>query len=380
MTIPATTVAVSGLRFSATYALSGPVSEARERAAAISVEQTIEFPPDLIANDDIRGHVIGRVETVDETGPERVLVRISYAIETSGSELPQLLNVLFGNASLLPGVRLMDLEVPPELLARFRGPRFGIAGLRRLLEAPDRPLVATALKPMGLNSASLAEMARTLALAGLDIIKDDHGLANQPFAPYLERVRACAEAVRRANRETGGRSIYLPSINAPAEQIVSRARAAKEAGAGGLLVLPGFAGLDTMRALADDDDLDLPIMAHPAFLGSYVVDEKLGIEHGTLFGTIMRLAGADISIFPGYGGRFSFNRPACRSILEACRAPLGTVAPTMPAPGGGVTLDRIDEVVGFYGSDSVLLIGGDLHRGDLIDNARRMRAAVEVAA
>lgn len=380
MTIPATSIAVSGLRFSATYALSGDVEETRQRAGAIAVEQTIEFPLDLIADDDIRTHVVGRIETIDETGPGRTFAKISYAVETSGSELPQLLNVLFGNASLLPGVRLMSIELPRELLASFRGPRFGNTGLRRLLDAPDRPLVATALKPMGLSSVSLAEMARTLVLAGLDVIKDDHGLANQPFAPYLERVRACAEAVRRANRERGGRSIYVPCINAPAGQVLARARAAQEAGAGGLLVLPGLLGFDTMRALADDDTLGLPIIAHPAFLGSHVVHDEFGVEHGTLFGTIMRLAGADISIFPGYGGRFSFDRAACRSIAGACHAPLGAMAATMPAPAGGITLGRVAEMTGFYGRDMVLLIGGDLHRGDLLDNARRMRSAVEAGA
>ena len=40
---------------------------------------------------------------------------------------------------------------------------------------------------MGLGSAALARMARTLALAGMDIIKDDHGLANQAFAAYADR-------------------------------------------------------------------------------------------------------------------------------------------------------------------------------------------------
>ncbi len=380
MTIPATTLSVSGVRFGATYALSGPASEAQERAEAITVEQTIEFPADLVADDDIRRHVIGRIESLEAVGPERSLAHISYAVETTGFELPQLLNVCFGNCSLLPGVRLVELHLPVELLARFRGPRHGIKGLRQLLHAGDRPLLATALKPMGLGSATLAQMARTLARAGIDVVKDDHGLANQPFAHYEERVRACAAAVRDANEATGGHALYLPSINAPAEEIEPRAHLAKEAGAGGLLVLPGLAGLDMMRRLADDDSLALPIMAHPAFLGSYVVDEHGGIEHGLLFGTLARLAGADMSVFPSYGGRFSFSLAACRAIATGCRSPLQGVAPILPAPGGGMTVDRVGELVAFYGPDTLLLIGGNLHRGELFDNARRMQAAVEAAA
>ena len=136
----------------------------------------------------------------------------------------------------------------------MRGPRFGQAGLRALLGVPDRPLLCTAIKPMGLGPEALAELAYRLALGGIDLIKDDHGLADQPFCPFDERVPRCAAAVARANRETGRRVLYVPNVTAPALAISRRARLARDAGAGGLLFCPGLAGLDAMRALADDDD------------------------------------------------------------------------------------------------------------------------------
>jgi ribulose-bisphosphate carboxylase large chain len=305
---------------------------------------------------------------------------ISYATETTGGELPQLLNVLFGNCSLLPGVRLVAVDLPPGLLGRFRGPRFGVDGLRRLLGIGRRPILASALKPMGLDPDDFASIADAMARGGVDLIKDDHGLANQPFAPWEDRVRACSVAVRRANVATGRTTLYMPSLNGPAAELFERARIAKDAGAGGLLVLPGLTGLDGMRHLAADDALALPIMGHPSFLGSYVMGETTGIEHGLLFGTIYRLAGADLTVFPNYGGRFSFSREACASIAAACRAPLGHLAPIYPAPGGGMTVARAPELLAFYGVDTALLVGGDMHRGDLAENVGRMRAAVEAVA
>ncbi len=374
------TLDVTGSRFVATYAIVGPHDAARGRAESIAVEQTIEFPADLVPDDDVGRHVIGRVESVVPSGADRSLVRISYAVETSGGELPQLLNVVFGNCSLYPGVRLVDLDLPPDLLRRFPGPRFGVPGLRALLGVPHRPLLTTALKPMGLDAGAFAEIADVLVRGGIDVIKDDHGLANQPFAPWEARVRACAAAVRSANEATGAHSIYMPSLNAPADEIAERARIARDAGAGGLLVLPGLAGLDTMRWLAAEETIGLPIMGHPAFLGSFVVGEDAGIEHGLLFGTIFRLAGADLVVFPSYGGRFSFDEDACASIARACRAPLGDLPPAFPAPGGGMTLDRIAEIHAFYGNDTALLVGGDLHRGDLLANVARMRSSVETGS
>ncbi len=371
------TLAASGSRFLATYHLAGTETEARERAEAITVEQTIEFPADLIADDDIRRHVIGRIERFAELAPGRHEAVVSYAVEVTGFELPQLLNTAFGNCSLFPGVRLVGLDLPADLLQTWRGPRFGVVGLRELVGARERPMIATALKPMGQDPSMLARMAADLAAGGLDIIKDDHGLADQPWAPFRERVRAVAEAVAEVNHQFGRRAVYLPSVSGPAEQVLERAELARDVGAGGLLVIPGLVGLDTMRRLAGDDRIGLPVMAHPAFQGSFVTDERGGIEHGLLFGTLARLAGADLTVFPGYGGRFSFSRDACASIVRACAAPLGELRRASATPGGGMTLDRLPELLDFYGPDSTLLIGGNLSRGDLRANAARMRAAVE---
>ncbi len=380
MTLAPVSLDVSGERFTATYQLTGPVEIARERAQAVTIEQTIEFPADLIADDDIRRHVIGRIETLDVVDETHALARISYAVETAGFELPQLLNVLFGNCSLLPGLRIVGLEFPESLLGRFPGPQFGMPGLRRLVGVGRRPLLASALKPMGLSARALAEMAGTMARGGVDLIKDDHGIANQSFAPFAERVRAVAEAVREANEATGGRCLYVATVTGPAEQIWDRARIAKEAGAGGLLVLPGLSGHDAIRSLAADPALGLPIMAHPAFMGSFLASEEAGIEHGVVFGTLARLAGADCTVFPNYGGRFSFSQDACRSIADACLRPLGGMAPITPTPGGGMTVERVPELVRFYGADVMLLVGGNLCRGDLLDNTQRMRLAAEAVA
>lgn len=374
--IEPTSLTVSGERFRATYEFIGDPADAAARADALRVEQTIEFPADLVPDDDIQREIIGRVESTEQVGPDRVQVVVSYAVETTGFELPQLLNVLWGNSSILPAIRLVAVDLPASLLARFTGPRFGVDGLRELFDAPKRPLLATALKPMGLSAERLADDAYQLARGGIDIIKDDHSLANQPFAPFVERVARCAEAVGRANAETGGRARYMPSINAPFDQLDARVRAALDAGAGALLVLPGITGFDQMRHLAAT--AGVPIMGHPAFVGSYTASPTSGISHGVVYGTLMRLAGADLSIFPNHGGRFSFTPDECREVQEHLAAPLGDLAPAFASPGGGMTLDRVPEMLDFYGDDVALLIGGDLHRGtNLLERSAAFRAAVE---
>lgn len=372
-------VPLSGERFTAVYRLAGPRDDALARARAIGVEQTVEFPADLLPAGDIPDAIVGRVEALHPAEGGCFDARLSYAVETAGGELTQLLNVLFGNASILPGVRLVDFDLPDSMLARFRGPRFGREGLRRLTGAVDRPLLCTAVKPMGLGPEALADLAYRFALGGIDLIKDDHGLADQPFCPFEARVQACAAAVARANEETGGRSLYLPNVTAAADRIGARVRFAGDAGARGLLLAPGLVGPDVVRRIADDDEVGLPILSHPALQGSFVLSSEFGIAHGALQGKIARLHGADACIFPSFGGRFSFSRDDCRSLARATAAPMGGLAPIFPVPAGGMTLERVPDLVDFYGPDAILLIGGDLHRRgpDLVATCRRFRELVE---
>jgi len=368
----------SSERFSVTYRLFGSEKDARDRAEDICIEQTVEFPADEVPEGIIRDHVFGRIESFDSWDNESFKAVISYAVEIAAGELTQFMNVVFGNSSIKSGIRVEHLALPESLLRCFKGPRFGREGLRSLLHAPKRPLLSTAIKPMGLSSQELADLAYRFTLGGMDIIKDDHGLTDQSCSPFEERVKRCAEAVRKGNHETGQRSLYIANITAPHSEVVKRAVMAKHAGAGGLMVAPGLIGYDLMRELADDNSFALPILTHPALQGSFV-SSRNGISHGVIFGQLARLAGADATIFPNFGGRFSFSREECKGIADATSAPMGHLKPIVPAPGGGMSLDKVPDMLETYGQDLILLIGGGLfkHGPDLIENCRYFRKMVE---
>jgi ribulose-bisphosphate carboxylase large chain len=368
---------VSGERFLATYLLDCTAQEAEEKAVDICFEQTVEFPADLTP-DSIKETIVGQLISVEEVNGKTQRVRISYPIEAAGDELTQLVNVLFGNTSIKPGVKLERFILPPSILAQYHGPRFGRQGLREALNVPKRPMLCTALKPMGYSNQQLAHLCYQFALGGIDIIKDDHGLANQEFSLFEERVQLCAEAVQIANTRTGYESIYMPNISAPHKKMMERAHTARKLGAGGLLIAPGLVGFDTMREVADDAEIALPIMSHPALLGSFTASPQNGISHYALYGQITRLAGADAAIFPNWGGRFSFTRQECISIVEGSQDEMGNIKSIFPTPGGGMTMERVPEMLEVFGRDVIFLMGGGLQRGaDLVTNSRQLREIVE---
>ena len=127
---------------------------------------------------------------------------------------------------------------------------------------------------------------------------------------------------------------------------------------------------------ADVDAMIGALMAHPAFLGGWTVSDGHGIAADVLHGTLMRLAGADLSIFVSSGGRFGWPEARCRAIAAACTDPAGPGRPMLPAPGGGVSVARAAEMAATYGADAAFLLGGSLVGlgAGIPDALARMRA------
>ncbi|MFA5851621.1 MAG: RuBisCO large subunit C-terminal-like domain-containing protein [Spirochaetales bacterium] len=370
---------LSGERFRVTYILSGDERQAQAAAKDICFEQTVEFPEELLEPGLIRDFIVGSVENFEAAGPGKFRAVVSFAIETAQSDIVQLLNVVYGNISIKPNIRVESLALPASLLANFSGPRFGRQGLRGLLGVPTRPLTSTALKPMGLSPEEIADQAYRFALGGIDLIKDDHGILDQVFCPFEERVARCAEAVDRANRQTGLHSIYMANITGRMDRIQGSARRARELGAGALLLCPSLTGFDAIRLVAEDAAVNLPIMAHPSFGGVLATSKDSGISHATLYGTLMRLSGADATVYPNFGGRFSFTKEECVGIARATGEALGSLKQAFPAPGGGMTPERTQEMLDVYGKDFILLVGAGLHRAgpDLTANAVQLLRMLE---
>lgn len=367
-------------RFSVTYRIfAATEDEAKARAGDIALEQTVEIPRDVVPEGFIADEIVGRVEEVGREGEGRFRAVLSYSPESAGRELPQLLNVIFGNSSIQKGLKVIGLDLGP-LADAFPGARFGVEGIRRLTGCESGPLISPVLKPQGTPPEGLARLAEACARAGAQIVKEDHGLTDQPVHAFRARVEAIATAVARANADKDGTTLYFANLAGRTDDLMENARFAKEAGVHGLLIMPGLFGFDLVRRIAEAPDLGLPIMTHPSFLGPYVLSEDTGFTHGMMFGTLQRLAGSDVSVFPNVGGRFGFTADDCREIASACLDPNGIGRPMLPSPGGGMSPERAAEMRGMYGDDTVFLLGGSLLRhGDEI-GAAVARLVAEVAS
>jgi ribulose-bisphosphate carboxylase large chain len=355
----------------ASYRLDAGAAGVEARAEALLHEQTVELPPGAVRDPFVRDEVLARLEAI-EPGPDGFRLRVAYPELATTRDPAQILNVLFGNSSMHADLELLAVRFPPALAAALGGPRLGAAGLRKLVDVHDRPLTCTALKPMGLATRELARLCRVFARAGLDVVKDDHGLAEQPGAPFAERVRACQAVVAEEAARSGRRTLYVPNLIGSPGTVRGQLELARREGVRAVLVAPMLLGLPFLAELAREAD-GIALLGHPAFSGA------ARIAPACLFGTLLPAYGADAVIFPHAGGRFGFPAEACRGILAALRElPEGWLRP-LPVPAGGMEVERVGELVAFYGRECMCLIGGSLYlAGPALED--RARSFVEAVA
>jgi ribulose-bisphosphate carboxylase large chain len=181
----------------------------------------------------------------------------------------------------------------------------------------------------------------------VDFVKDDHGLADQVFSRFADRVQACAAATR------GTATRYVPSLSGSLDDMRAQLRIAVECGLDSAMVAPMLMGPANMLAL---------VRAHPgvAFFAHPTLGGAARIAPDLLIGKLFRLFGADVVIFPNHGGRFGYTPQTCLRLAANARKANPRLRPAIPAPAGGMTVARTAEILDFYGPDTMLLIGGSL--------------------
>jgi ribulose-bisphosphate carboxylase large chain len=319
-----------------------------ERARAIAVEQSVEMPLEAIDDAYVNSEIVGRVLDVSDAGGGLFEVRIALSAATVGGDAGQLLNMLFGNTSIHDDVTLYDVELPAEFVRAFVGPRHGIETLRRRVGAPPRALTASALKPQGLPAHTLAALALGFARGGIDYVKDDHGLADQGYSPFAARVEAITTALRRH----GSLTRYVPSLSGDLDNMRAQIAVARNVGIDTVMVAPMVMGLSNFHRLLRDHP-NVAFLAHPSLAGSRIAPPLL-------FGKLFRMLGADAIIFPNHGGRFGYSAETCRALARAAQVDWHGRRASVPVPAGGMGTDRVKEMLDFYGTDIMLLIGGSL--------------------
>jgi 2,3-diketo-5-methylthiopentyl-1-phosphate enolase len=368
----------------ATYNLKdikgNPLKKAEEIALGLTVGSWTDLPE--LEQNQLQKHK-GKVVSVEEVSDTEgeALIKIAYPHLNFSADLPAILTTVFGKLSLDGKVKLLDLEFPESLKGSFPGPRFGVNGIREKLNVFDRPLLMSIFKGViGRDIDYLANQLSSQALGGVDLVKDDEILFENHMTPLEKRILVGKKVLSHSYEQTGHRTLYAVNLTGRSSQLREKARIAAELGAD-LLLFNVFAyGLDLLQELREDEEIGLPIMAHPAVSGSFLSSNHYGFSHSLILGKLLRYAGADLSLFPSPYGSVALEKEKTLSIKHELLKEDTFYKPSFPVPSAGIHPGLVPLLINDFGIDSVINAGGGVHGhpDGAIAGGKAFRQAIDV--
>jgi 2,3-diketo-5-methylthiopentyl-1-phosphate enolase len=338
-----------------------PEKKAEEIALGLTVGSWTNLPE--LEQSQLLKHK-GRVVQVEGDSAKqdgKALIRIAYPTVNFSADLPAILTTVFGKLSLDGKIKLVDLQFADALKSQFPGPRFGINALRKKIGVHDRPLLMSIFKGvLGKDLNFLTAQLKQQALGGVDFVKDDEILFENELTPFEKRIIEGRKVLHEVYEQTGHRTLYAVNLTGRTSQLRDKARRAAELGAD-LLLFNVFAyGLDVLQELREDDEIALPLMAHPAVSGALTSSNHYGIAHSLLLGKLIRYAGADLSLFPSPYGTVALEKSITLSIANELTTE-ERLNRAFPVPSAGIHPGMVPLLIRDFGIDSVINAGGGIH-------------------
>lgn len=310
------------------------------------------------------------------------VIKVAYPIELfEFGNMPNILSSVAGNIfglRALKNLRLNDIDFPRQLVESFKGPKYGVEGIRKLLKVYGRPLVGTIIKPkLGLKTPDHAKVAYEAWVGGCDIVKDDENLSSQKFNPFEERLTKTLESRDRAEEETGEKKVYMINVTAEMKEMLRRAELVLSRGGEYVMIdilTCGFAALQTFR----EQNFNLVIHAHRAGHAAFTKNPKHGISMRVI-AKVARMIGVDQLHVGTVVGKMFETREEVTENCEALMMDMNGLKPVLPVASGGLHPRLVPALIKILGKDLVIQAGGGIHghRDGTIAGARAMRQAVD---
>ncbi len=304
---------------------------------------------------------------------------VAYPIDLfEEGSVVNVLTSLVGNVfgfKAIRALRLEDVRFPLHYVMTCGGPPNGIRVERDKMNKYGRPMLGCTIKPkLGLSAKNYGRAVYECLRGGLDFTKDDENVNSQPFMRWRDRFTFVAEAIARAEAETGERKGHYCNVTAPTpEAMYQRAEYAQELGMP--IIMHDFftAGFCANTGLANwCRDHGMLLHIHRAMHA--VVDRNP--NHGIHFRVLtkcLRLSGGDHMHSGTVVGKLEGDREATLGWIDLMREryipenrargiffdqDFGTMPGLFPVASGGIHVWHMPALTSIFGDDAVFQFGG----------------------
>ncbi len=345
----------------ATYWIKSNNSNLKENAWALAIGQSVGNPnvrnqwetEEIFENSSCV--ILHEKDELEEK--KEGIVKIGFPVINSNWEedgISHLLCQLMGgqmDIDLIDSCRLLDIDFPEEVISYFKGPKFGIKGIRSYLNYFDKPLSGAIVKPKtGMTADVLLDMVKELVDGGVNFIKEDEIMSNPNFCSIEDRVPLISKYLN----SSGSKIIYSVCINSDPQYVLDRARYISNEGINSVHI-NFWSGLGVYNAIRK---LDLPLFIHFQKSGDKVITDKrhaFGIDWYVIT-KLASIMGVDTIHAGMWGGYLNEDENELKKIIKNLNN-----SSVMPALSCGMHPGLVQATISKFGNDFIANVGGAIH-------------------
>mgnify|MGYP003110479160 CR=1 FL=1 len=262
---------------------------------------------------------------------------------------------------------ILDIQFPEQVLKLFKGPKYGIEGIRKYTNAYDKPIFGGIVKPkIGVTPEVLLEMVKEMVEGGVNFIKEDEIMSNPLICPLEERVPIIMDYLKDKD------VIYSVCINSDSPYLLDRVKKVHELG-GNSVHVNFWSGLGSYKAIRE---LDLPIFVHFQKSGDKILTNKNHDFHidWKVICDLAGLMGVDFIHAGMWGGYMDDNEEELQDVIDTLHK-----RNVLPALSCGMHPGLIKAINKKFGINYMANVGGAIHGhpGGSLSGAKAMRQSID---
>ncbi|NPA17230.1 RuBisCO large subunit C-terminal-like domain-containing protein [Persephonella sp.] len=297
----------------------------------------------------------------------KALVKIRFPVLMFQHDLYSILSIVYGEIVIPENVKLISVDFPAVFVDHFKGPRFGLRGIRERVNQYHRPLLMAALKPLnGITEEKFVGFLNQVIEGQVDIIREDENFFDDSLFPFEKRV----QVVSRILKEKDKNILYLPFLSGSWTEMSEKIKLAQEYEINTFLINLFPLGLEGLQFLSDT--FRCGFLVNPGYPSFFYEQDLFGIEPSILYGRFIRMAGGDMVMIPSPYRHRTVPHYRSVEVANVLTERFEDLEPSFPVVYGDMNPEDLYTIFNDFGNQVIIDIGTSYKKfGDITGGVRK---------
>jgi len=287
----------------------------------------------------------------------KALVKIRFPVLMFQHNLYSILSLVYGEIVIPENVKLISIDFPAIFIDHFKGPQFGLKGIRKKINQYHRPLLMASLKPLnGITEEKFIRFLNQVIDGQVDIIREDENFFNDSLLPFEKKIQIVSQILKERNKNL----LYFPFLSGSWTDMAEKIKLSLEYEIDTFLMNLFPVGLEGLQFLSDT--FRCGFLVNPGYPSFFYEHDLFGIEPSILYGKFIRMAGGDMVMIPSPYKNKTVPHYRSVEVANALTERFENLEPSFPVIYGEIHPEELYTLFTDFGNQVIIDIGSQYRK------------------